>query len=99
MRRDEMCEILIDDDMRKEKKKGKERKGKERKGKERKGKRKWKGKGSRGQKHLYRLVMPPGTNIHICTGYVTRYKCSTSFVPDGLYWLDTGTNERFSSIV
>jgi hypothetical protein len=29
MRRDEMCEILIDDDMRKEKKKGKERKGKE----------------------------------------------------------------------
>jgi hypothetical protein len=34
MRRDEMCEILIDDDMRKEKKKGKERKGKERKGKE-----------------------------------------------------------------
>jgi hypothetical protein len=44
MRRDEMCEILIDDDMRKEKKKGKERKGKERKGKERKGKEKENGR-------------------------------------------------------
>jgi hypothetical protein len=85
MRRDEMCEILIDDDMRKEKKKEKERKGKERK-------KKMEGKGLTGPKtfvpvgnatrykysHLYRVCHPVQMLNLICTrwfilvGY--RYK-------------------------
>jgi hypothetical protein len=74
------------------------------KGKERKRK----GKGNGGptdrwrKSHLYRGVTPLGRNIHICTGWDTRFKCDPTFVPDSLYrfntwykWgLWTGTNAR-----
>jgi hypothetical protein len=85
---------------------------------EKKKKRKEKRKGKRGgertrdgqltaavRAHLYQGVTPP-TNLYICTGWDTRYKCNSSFVLDALYQLDTrykwgllptGTNARFFS--
>jgi hypothetical protein len=54
-----------------------EMKRKEKK-KKRKKKRKGKEKRARGgQTHLYQGVTHPETNVHICTGYVTRYKCAS----------------------
>jgi hypothetical protein len=55
------------------------------------------------KKHLYCGLLPPGTNVDICTEYLTRYKCVSSFVSKNLYrfnnrykrWLHTGTSVFF----
>jgi hypothetical protein len=70
--------------MRKKIKKRKEKKRKEKKRGRRTGP-----NGANGESHMYRGIIHTGTNIHICTRWDTRYKCSTAFVPDALYLLDT----------
>jgi hypothetical protein len=39
--------------------------------------------------HLYGPRLRPVQMCGICTGYFARYKCSTTFVPDGLYRFNT----------
>jgi hypothetical protein len=36
-----------------------------------------------GRAHLYRGLIPPDTNCHICTGRDNQYKCNLRFVLDG----------------